>query len=89
MAYITQKYCEGQHSYLPFMLNSITGWLACELTIAIHWTKAARVQSKHLMPSQEKGRRSQSLGKLPVNTHFEGLSDTATNSTANVPCRQK
>lgn len=47
-----------------------------ELTIAIHWAKAAPVQSKHLMASQEKGRLSQSPGMLQVNTRFEGLSDS-------------
>lgn len=87
-AQTAQNYCKGQHSYLSFRLNSIIGWLVCELTIAVHWTKAACVQSKYLMPSQEKGRCLQSLGKLPVNTCFERLSNTATNSTENVPCRQ-
>lgn len=36
------------------MLHSLICWLACKLTIVIHWPKAARVHSKYLITSQEK-----------------------------------
>lgn len=53
MAQTPQKYCEGQHSYLPFMFNSLTGWVACELTIC-HPLDKAVVSTVHTRCPVEK-----------------------------------